>query len=40
MNKLVTEIRANLRNLRVSGGAISRKIVITISNGVFELKMP
>ena len=39
-DELVTEIKAILHNLRVSGGTISGKIVIAIGNGVLSSGCP
>lgn len=39
-DELATEIKSILHNLRVSGGAISRKTVIAIGNGVMSARCP
>ena len=39
-DEIVTEIKAILHNLRVSGGAVTRKTVIVIGDGVIKLTMP
>ncbi len=39
-DEIVTEIKTILHNLRVSGGAITRKTTIVIGNGVLSSRCP
>ena len=39
-DELTTEVKSILHNLRVSGGAVTRKIVIAIGNGVLKARCP
>ena len=39
-DELTTEVKSILHNLRVSGGAVTRKTVIAIGNGVLKARCP
>ena len=39
-DELTTEVKSILHNLRVSGGAVTRKTVTEISNGVLKARCP
>ena len=39
-DELTTEVKSILHNLRVSGGAVTRKTVIAIGTGVFKARCP
>ena len=39
-DELTTEVKSILHNLRVSGGAVTQKIVIAIGNGVLKARCP
>ena len=39
-NELTTQVKSVLHNLRVSGGAVTRKTVIVIGNGVLKARCP
>ena len=39
-DELTTEVKSILHNLRVSGGAVIRKTVIAIGNGVLKARCP
>ena len=39
-DELTTEVKSILHNLRVSGGAVTRKTVIAIGNAVLKARCP